>query len=205
MIRVNWTLFAEKAPPNTLVRKRRFSGRMTYRLSRPRSQTYRFQKGAEGLLMAPTDQSRTLIRVMAFECSDVIVTPVQDLDFFLGGQWVTFDELGVTLPEETPLTLGQRFTWAREQAGLSILQMVLVSGLRMDVLEGIEDDIRDPFLVEDVSFWSRYYDVSEEWLKTGVERAVLLPLQMLNATPKEREDLRCLLARRRQDDPTEGA
>jgi hypothetical protein len=95
---VNWSLFAEKVPPNTRIRRGRMSGTLSYRLRHPH-RTYRFRKHEEGVLMCLSDSPKSMVRILPFACPDTVAHSVFDLDFFLGGQWVPFHELGVTIEE----------------------------------------------------------------------------------------------------------
>lgn len=96
-----------------------------------------------------------------------------------------------------PETLGERIEWARETAGLSRSQAAKLLDLPKPFLASVEmDEVQPaPCLMSD---FSRHYDVDLHWLQTGEEREVEMP-DMRNVTPRERESLRRLMARRRQE------
>lgn len=98
------------------------------------------------------------------------------------------------MPEET---LGDRIRWSRETAGLSQGQAAKLLDLPKETLGAMEGDNLLPAHCV-MNDFSRHYDVDLHWLQTGQEREVSLP-PMKNVTEADRESLRRLQARRRQD------
>ena len=92
--------------------------------------------------------------------------------------------------------MGQRLAWAREQAGLTILQAATVTGIPSHIIQHIEGGSRI-IMIGLIEAMTEAYDVDSKWVNTGIERDVVIPETSILSI-EEREDLRRLLARRRQ-------
>lgn len=103
------------------------------------------------------------------------------------------------MPEDTQKeeTLGQRLTWARDTAGLSYSQAAKL--LHMERFELIQLETNQcgasNALIDEMAV---LYDVSTEWLTTGLEREVSIPEKQW-MSKDDAESLRRLFARMRQN------
>lgn len=93
-------------------------------------------------------------------------------------------------------TLGQRLAQARNTAGLSQAQAAKSIDAPISVIQGLEAGVPDytgylPFLAD-------LYRVDRDWLETGQERDVALPVA--NFDEADREMMRSFWARRRRED-----
>lgn len=94
-------------------------------------------------------------------------------------------------------TLADRLIWARETAGLSIMQAAKVTGIHARAIAALEagNELILSAVVESLAI---AYDVDSTWLNTGVGREFDMP-DMPMALAEERESLRRLIARGRQN------
>lgn len=94
-------------------------------------------------------------------------------------------------------TLGGRLIEARVAAGLSVSQAAKLLDLPPSYIRSVEAGEVNP-ATSVVDDFGRCYDVQTAWLQSGVERDVTIPPG--NMTEKDRESLRRLFARSRQDE-----
>lgn len=94
--------------------------------------------------------------------------------------------------------LGERLTWARQTAGLSIGQAARLLNLTSEQI--IASESGDwPGMYAPAEAWCRVYDIDVHWLKTGIEREVDMSGLSAHVSDEDRESLRRLIARRWQN------
>lgn len=105
------------------------------------------------------------------------------------------------MPEDTTqkeTTFGARLKWAREQAGLTQGQAAKMLHFEKSEIIALETDQcgASRSLIEEFAVT---YDVEINWLLLGTEREVDLSSLGSHVSAEDRESLRRVLARRRQD------
>lgn len=95
-------------------------------------------------------------------------------------------------------TIGQRLTWARETAGLSLSQAARLMFTERQLIVDMEEGRTDPgFSV--LNLFSLLYDADLCWLQTGIERQIDMGNIPAQVSKEDAESLRRVFARGRQN------